>query len=60
MRSDGIGDPGPGASDRVGHGPHGLVLADDPAAEWISNDQAKAAWAEKVAKIKARIAGKQE
>lgn len=38
----------------------GLVEADDPAAEWISNDQAKAAWAEKVAKIKARIAGKQE
>ncbi|WP_161937787.1 hypothetical protein [Aquitalea pelogenes] len=37
-----------------------LVEADDPAAEWISNDQAKAAWAEKVAKIKARIEGKQE
>lgn len=38
----------------------GLAGADDPAAEWISNDQAKAAWAEKVAQIKARIEGQQE
>lgn len=38
----------------------GLAEAGDPAAEWISNDQAKGAWAEKVAQIKARILGKQE
>jgi hypothetical protein len=36
----------------------GLAEADDPAAEWISNDQAKAAWAEKVAQLKGRIEGK--
>lgn len=38
----------------------GLAEADAPAAAWISNDQAKASWAEKRAQLAAKIEGKQE
>lgn len=38
----------------------GLAEENAPAAEWISNDQAKASWAETRVQLAARIEGKQE
>lgn len=38
----------------------GLVEADAPAAEWISNDDAKASWSEQRAQLAAKVEGKQK